>query len=92
MVTSTTRYLIFPASHFASGSMDGAVVIWQTESLTPIKILNNPENYRSNDRIYIYNVRSLLSLGDVHVLFIAHILILFIEIFSSKYWKWLQSI
>jgi len=55
------------ASLFASGSMDGAVVIWQTESLTPIKILNNPEKYRNEDRVYIYNIKYLLPLGEKYL-------------------------
>jgi len=52
---------------FASGSMDGAVVLWNTESLTPIKILNNPEKYRNDDRVYIYNIKYLLPLGERYI-------------------------
>ena len=71
----------FLASLFASGSMDGAVVIWQTESLTPIKVLNNPEKYRSDDRIYVYNVKHLLPLGEVIIYIYIYIFFFYFFIF-----------
>ena len=47
--------------------MDGAIVVWQAETLTPLKILNNPDKYRNDQRVYIYNVKYLLALSEVNI-------------------------
>ena len=61
------------ANSFASASLDGSIVLWSADSLlTPMKVLNNPEQYRNQEKVYIYNVKYLLPLGDVmeEILFI----------------------
>jgi len=51
---------------FASASLDGTVVLWNTDALLqPMKVLNNPDHYRNEGKVYIYNVKFLLPLGDV---------------------------
>eukprot|EP01114_Cavostelium_apophysatum_P013741 TRINITY_DN3396_c0_g1_i1.p1 TRINITY_DN3396_c0_g1~~TRINITY_DN3396_c0_g1_i1.p1 ORF type:complete len:525 (-),score=127.93 TRINITY_DN3396_c0_g1_i1:58-1632(-) len=55
------------ANSFASASMDGAIVIWKSDTLAPLKILNNPEEYRNKDKVYIYNVKYLLCLSEKYL-------------------------
>jgi len=52
---------------FASASMDGAIVVWNAESLTTMRILQSPDEYRSKDRVYIYDVKYLLVLGEKYL-------------------------
>lgn len=51
---------------FASASLDGAIIVWQTEALTPHTVLNYPEKYTNKTtKAYIYNVNYLLPLNGV---------------------------
>jgi len=52
---------------FASGSLDGAIVVWHAETLSPIKILNYPEKYRNEDKVYIYSVKHLNALSEKYL-------------------------
>eukprot|EP01104_Vermistella_antarctica_P021282 TRINITY_DN951_c0_g1_i1.p1 TRINITY_DN951_c0_g1~~TRINITY_DN951_c0_g1_i1.p1 ORF type:complete len:591 (-),score=75.97 TRINITY_DN951_c0_g1_i1:213-1772(-) len=49
---------------FASGSLDGAIVVWDSDSLTMLKLLNYPDPYRDMNRVYVYSVRKLRMLGQ----------------------------
>lgn len=52
-------------THFASGSLDGSIVVWHADTLKPSKILSFPEKYRSDfDHQYIFHVRSLAQLNQ----------------------------
>jgi len=52
---------------FASGSMDGGIVLWNSDTLTPFKVLHNPEKYRNENRVYIYDVKYLMTLGEKYL-------------------------
>ncbi len=52
-------------TQFASGSLDGAIVVWNADTLKPAKVLSFPDRYRSEqDHIFLYHVRSLASLNQ----------------------------
>ena len=52
-------------THFASGSLDGAIVIWHADTLKPSKILAFPEKYKTElDHVYKFHVRSLHALNQ----------------------------
>ncbi len=52
-------------THFASGSLDGAIVVWHADTLKPSKILSFPEKFRSDfDHQYTFHVRSLVQLNQ----------------------------
>jgi hypothetical protein len=45
--------------------LDGAIVVWQVETLTPLKVLYFPDSYvSSQDKVYIHNVRKLEVLNE----------------------------
>ena len=48
-------YLVSPYQ-FASGSLDGIIVVWQSESLTPLKILHHPDRFKNAEKMYDSNV------------------------------------
>ena len=52
-------------TQFASGSLDGSIVIWHADTLKPSRVLSFPDRYRSEvDHIFTYHVRSLASLNQ----------------------------
>jgi len=57
---------------FVSASLDGGIVLWQAETLTPSKILFYPEKYRNESRMYIHCVHSLLVVQNYLVAAIGH--------------------
>jgi WD40 repeat protein len=56
-------------TQFASGSLDGAIVIWHADTLKPARILAFPNVYRSEiDHQYLFNVRSLELLNQRYLI------------------------
>lgn len=79
------------ADVFASGSLDGVIVIWRMGSLTPLKKLNYPEKFFTiTDTIksYTSSVNHLLVLGSVCIaLFLVQgILTILVEVPCCLYW------
>eukprot|EP01102_Stenamoeba_stenopodia_P001604 TRINITY_DN11434_c0_g1_i2.p1 TRINITY_DN11434_c0_g1~~TRINITY_DN11434_c0_g1_i2.p1 ORF type:complete len:479 (+),score=70.36 TRINITY_DN11434_c0_g1_i2:150-1586(+) len=57
-----------PSFLFASGSLDGSIVVWQADSLAPLKILNYPDKYRDENRIFNYSVASLVPFSERYLI------------------------
>jgi WD domain, G-beta repeat len=55
------------AELFASGSLDGTIVLWQTKTLTAHRVLQYPDRYRNSLRVYISSVSTLLPLWPNHL-------------------------
>ncbi|KAH3758649.1 Wdr41 protein [Pelomyxa schiedti] len=54
-----------PYNCFVSGSLDGAIVIWNSTDFTQVMILNNPADYYDmKQHSFIYCIRCLLPVGD----------------------------
>jgi hypothetical protein len=51
---------------FASGSLDGSVVVWQADSLAPLKVLDYPEKYYEN-HIFTNSINHITVLTEVHL-------------------------
>lgn len=61
---SVTRLCRVNQTQFASGSLDGCIVVWNADALKPARILAFPEKYRSDiDHVYAFHVRSLFALN-----------------------------
>ncbi len=54
---------------FVSGSLDGSIVIWQSEVLNPLKVLFYPEKYFENHS-FVCSINHLLLLSQVCLLMI----------------------
>ncbi|PRP79750.1 hypothetical protein PROFUN_12612 [Planoprotostelium fungivorum] len=54
-------------SYFASASMDGAIIVWSSETLQTHKILNCPIEFRNTNKVYIYDVKFLLPLSEQYL-------------------------
>lgn len=55
-----------PGDRFASGSLDGSILVWQAgQDILPSFRLNFPEQYINSDHIYMYSVNFLLKVGEV---------------------------
>jgi hypothetical protein len=52
---------------FVSGSLDGSIVLWQSETLTPLRVLEFPEKYFENHS-YISPVNHFALLSSVRTL------------------------
>ncbi len=53
----------------ASGSLDGAIVVWNADTLKPAKVLSFPDRYRSEqDHIFLFHVRSLAALNQRYLI------------------------
>ena len=50
---------------FASGSLDGSVVVWQADSLAPLKVLDYPEKYYEN-HIFTNSINHITVLTEVY--------------------------
>ena len=56
-------------TQFASGSLDGAIVIWHADTLKPARILAFPTVYRSEaEHVFLYHVRSLVLLNQRYLI------------------------
>jgi hypothetical protein len=54
------------ADRFASGSLDGSILVWHAgQEILPVFRLNFPEQYINQDHIYMYSVNCLLKVGEV---------------------------
>jgi WD40 repeat protein len=42
----------------------GAIIIWQSETCTMLRVLTCPDKYRNEQRMYVYCVRALTPLGE----------------------------
>ncbi len=61
---SVTQLCRVNQTQFASGSLDGCIVVWNADALKPARILAFPEKYRSEiDHVFMYHVRSLYALN-----------------------------
>jgi hypothetical protein len=49
---------------FASGSLDGSIVVWQADTLAPLKVLDYPETYYEN-HTFINSINHITVLTDV---------------------------
>jgi WD40 repeat protein len=52
------------STSFASASLDGAIVVWSADTLSPLRVLTQPEVFRDKHRVYISAVRSMVLLSD----------------------------
>ena len=51
-------------TQFASASLDGAIVVWHAQNLTPLKTLTYPEQYLDGTtKAFLYSVRKLVLLS-----------------------------
>ena len=57
---------LFADKYFASGSIDGTIVLWSMADLTPTREFNTvPENeYKGNKHRYPYSVQYLAAMVD----------------------------
>ena len=55
------------SQHFASGSLDGMVVMWNSDTLMSLRVFSSPEAYLSKDKVYVYRVACLVPLGPKHI-------------------------
>lgn len=54
---------------FASGSLDGMVVVWHAEHMTPLRVLNSPGDYvGKDDHGFRYCVRTLVAVAGQYLL------------------------
>lgn len=51
---------------FASGSLDGSVVVWQADSLAPLKVLDYPEKYYEN-HIFTNSINHITVLTERYI-------------------------
>jgi len=52
-----------PYNAFASGSLDGTIVMWSSTEFVKIMVLHSPADYVRHN-VYIYSVRTLLPVGE----------------------------
>eukprot|EP01122_Echinamoeba_exundans_P014284 TRINITY_DN6435_c0_g1_i1.p1 TRINITY_DN6435_c0_g1~~TRINITY_DN6435_c0_g1_i1.p1 ORF type:complete len:677 (+),score=70.25 TRINITY_DN6435_c0_g1_i1:296-2326(+) len=56
------------ADRFASGSLDGSILVWHAgQEILPVFRLNFPEQYINQDHIYMYSVNCLLKVGESYL-------------------------
>jgi hypothetical protein len=51
---------------FASASLDGAIVIWSTHTLSYTRQVNYMKNYEGTDHMYPYSVQHLFAVDQVN--------------------------
>eukprot|EP01094_Clydonella_sp_ATCC50884_P004552 TRINITY_DN1358_c0_g1_i2.p1 TRINITY_DN1358_c0_g1~~TRINITY_DN1358_c0_g1_i2.p1 ORF type:complete len:539 (+),score=107.01 TRINITY_DN1358_c0_g1_i2:370-1986(+) len=55
-------------TQFASASLDGAIVVWHAQNLTPIKTLTYPEQYLDGTtKAFLFSVRKLVLLSKRYI-------------------------
>lgn len=53
--------------HFISGSLDGMVVMWNSDTLMSLRVFSNPEVFLSKDKVYVYKVSCIVPLGTKYI-------------------------
>jgi len=54
---------------FASASLDGAIILWTTHTLTPLRTLNVQLSYQDQEfHVFPYSVQHMVSLGERYLL------------------------
>lgn len=66
-------YTTFTASAFASGSVDGMILVWATSSLQPIRRLHPVSDGESDIKRFPHSVQSLMCLQEVTCNYLPHI-------------------
>jgi len=54
-------------SAFASGSLDGAVVIWSCDSLSPLRILMYPDTYIDSNKRFTHSIGKLIVMNNSYI-------------------------
>ncbi|XP_050400394.1 WD repeat-containing protein 41 [Patella vulgata] len=54
-------------SCFASGSIDGMIVLWTTHNLLPAKYFNTITNYQGADKLYPYSIQCMFCLQEQYL-------------------------
>ena len=54
-------------SMFASASLDGAIIVWNADTLASLRTLNFQEKIRNDAKNYQWSVRRLVPLGDKYL-------------------------
>ena len=44
---------------FASGSLDGTIVVWNVETFAPVQSFNCVDDYQGDDRMYRYSIQHM---------------------------------
>ncbi|KAL5004598.1 hypothetical protein ScPMuIL_018054 [Solemya velum] len=55
-------------SSFASGSIDGTIVLWSTQSLLPSRYFNTRSDYEGADHLYPYSVQYMLPIQQRYLI------------------------
>lgn len=50
---------------FASGSIDGTIMLWAVPSLNPTRYLNTIDDYEGLDKMYPYSIQHMFALEQV---------------------------
>ena len=50
---------------FASGSLDGTIVVWNAETFSPVQTFNCVDDYQGDDRMYRYSIQHMTAVEGV---------------------------
>ena len=50
---------------FASGSLDGTIVVWNAETFSPVQSFNCVDDYQGDDRMYRYSIQHMTAVEGV---------------------------
>ncbi|KAL3867130.1 hypothetical protein ACJMK2_044357 [Sinanodonta woodiana] len=54
--------------YFASGSIDGTIILWKTETLLPDRYFNSKTEYQGPDKMYPYSIQCLMTVDERYIL------------------------
>ncbi|KAI0207827.1 WD repeat-containing protein 41 [Lamellibrachia satsuma] len=52
---------------FASGSLDGTIVLWSVETFVPLQSFNCVEDYQGDDRLYRYSIQHMMAVEGSYI-------------------------
>ena len=50
---------------FASGSIDGTIILWKTDNLLPFRYFNSITDYQGPSKIFPYSVQHMICIESV---------------------------
>ena len=59
--------ITFPDVLFASGSIDGTIMLWTTQTLTPTRFFNSMLDYEGYEHLYPYSVQKMCCVEKVGI-------------------------
>ena len=56
---------LFPENTFASGSIDGTIILWKTDNLLPFRYFNSIPDYQGPNKTFPYSVQYMTCVESV---------------------------